>query len=316
MFKKNEIVNVCMADNSQANSGQPQPSGLFGAPPKAQPADITQGANTQLSDFSRRLRMVEESLANTRRKLEIGEEGVLADQKKKNTDINALFTQIEGMRKELSQFKNEMQKMIKEFQTLAKKEEVQVLQKYIQLWEPVKFATVTQVERIVSEEIARAMPQTDEHKTPHRHIAPTLTPEPPRVDSTQNVSPSPRADIPKPNANSIFAKLDEIKSQPREQTFSRTVTQGTPGSDVFSEYTEEVTTTSHEDEATEPTVSPEQKTQIAKLIEEFDDIRELLITNPKGFAAKINADPKLNTLFRGVNIAELSEKLKKHYDSA
>jgi hypothetical protein len=43
--------------------------------------------------------------------------------------------------------------IIKELRMSAKKEEVDGLKKYVELWEPVKFVTQNQVEKIVEEKV-------------------------------------------------------------------------------------------------------------------------------------------------------------------
>ena len=45
--------------------------------------------------------------------------------------------------------------LVKELQTAAKRDEVKVLEKYINLWNPVKFVTQNEVEQIVKEMLER-----------------------------------------------------------------------------------------------------------------------------------------------------------------
>ena len=45
--------------------------------------------------------------------------------------------------------------IIKELQSVARKEEVKVLEKYINLWNPIKFVTSNEVEQIVNDALER-----------------------------------------------------------------------------------------------------------------------------------------------------------------
>ncbi|MFT7616162.1 MAG: histidine triad (HIT) family protein [Candidatus Woesearchaeota archaeon] len=63
----------------------------------------------------------------------------------------------------------------------------------------------------------------------------------------------------------------------------------------------------------ESTVSPERKKELAQYLEDNEDMKELLITNPNELAEKAKSDPVLQALFEGINIQVLSDKLNKAY---
>jgi hypothetical protein len=165
----------------------PKPSGgFFGQAQTAAAVSPVGNASTQFSELSRRLRMVEESLANTRRKVEIAEENTLEDQKKKVSEIKSIFTELDVMKKEIRQFKDEMLKMVKEFQTLAKREDVAVLEKYIKLWEPIRYATVDQVDRMIEERVSARIAELQENVAHSPSHQMSLN----RVDQSQNAAQS------------------------------------------------------------------------------------------------------------------------------
>ncbi|PIY60636.1 hypothetical protein COY95_00740, partial [Candidatus Woesearchaeota archaeon CG_4_10_14_0_8_um_filter_47_5] len=81
--------------------------------------------------------------------------------KKHTTEVETSVAEIQDLKQDFAGFKEKMQLIIKELQTRAKKEDVQVLEKYVNLWEPMNFVTHTDVEKIVAkvleEELAKVL---------------------------------------------------------------------------------------------------------------------------------------------------------------
>jgi hypothetical protein len=422
---------------NQANSG----GGFFGAAATQANAANSQTQSYQLGDLARRLRMVEESVSNTRKKVEINEENTLEDQKKKANELKSVFSELDAMKKEIRQFKDEMLKMVKEFQTLAKKEDVAVLEKYIKLWEPIKYPTVEQVERMIDEKVSAAhsanssvsfgttleqstspitrsqqqsqftpplqqtyassqsvLQKTEQKQSKHHqdnqthdifsqptdededekpifvkesHIplsaalkgqsrtkqifdnvgddegdnrdeerqttiqesptSKTQTTTKPTLNSIETsqkfVQQTPQSRVApeaaqnpwanfKPNTqpfrDHIAPSSASVKQPPIAQT--STMTQQTPSFQPQSNgVIENTVVNQYMQNPAKYEVSAEQKKQIASLIEEFDDVRELLLSDPQTFEKRVFADPHLAKVFKGVNIKELSARLKPHY---
>ena len=61
---------------------------------------------------------------------------------------NIIFLDVEDINGKIGQ-------IAKEMQIFAKKDEVKTLQKYVTMWEPIKFVTENQVEEIVKEIISK-----------------------------------------------------------------------------------------------------------------------------------------------------------------
>ncbi len=61
-------------------------------------------------------------------------------------------------------------------------------------------------------------------------------------------------------------------------------------------------------------ISKEQKKNIASVLENDEDLRQLLLDDPKAFREKVQNDSQLTQMFRGVNIEQLSQKLREAYN--
>ena len=116
--------------------------------PSAAPmADLTE----EIRNISRRLKVSEERYTNLRTKVELTEQNMLSRDKQISTEIKTTNADVHELKKELAEIKERMLMLIKELQTCAKREEVKVLEKYINLWEPVNFVTRNEVEDIIKD---------------------------------------------------------------------------------------------------------------------------------------------------------------------
>ena len=119
------------------------------SPPQAIP-DIS-GITEDVSTLSRRLRLLEEGFTNLRRFFQVTEENMISKNKHVSAEIKTLTSDINEIRKEIQELKDKLILVIRELQTVARKEEVKVLEKYINLWNPIKFVTQNEIEQIINE---------------------------------------------------------------------------------------------------------------------------------------------------------------------
>ena len=108
----------------------------------------------ELESTISRLRVLEERYTNVQMELRVTEENMIRRNKKTTTDIKTLTLDINELRNEIDEIKNKVLMVIKEIQGLAKNEDVKVLQKYIDMWEPMNFVTHKEVEEIINEKLA------------------------------------------------------------------------------------------------------------------------------------------------------------------
>jgi len=126
----------------------------FGRAAPQQAADYS-GITTDVNTISRRLKLLEEGFTNLRRFLQVTEENMIAKNKHYSAEIKTVASDINEIRKEMQEIKDKILLVIRELQTVSRKEEVKVLEKYINLWNPIKFVTQNEVEQIINEVLDR-----------------------------------------------------------------------------------------------------------------------------------------------------------------
>jgi len=125
---------------------------LFGHKEAPGPSiDNINALSSELSLVGRRVRVLEERYNTLRRKSQVTEQNMVTTNKKLMTDIKTLTTEMNEIKKEIEGIKGTLRQIIEELKKNAKKEEVKILEKYVNLWEPIKFVTRNEVEKIVTE---------------------------------------------------------------------------------------------------------------------------------------------------------------------
>lgn len=104
----------------------------------------------QLRNISRRLRILEERYANQRKNLQVFEHNFISENKKLQSQQRILQADIDDIKKQLYEMKQRFDIMGAELQDTAKRQDVVVLEKYINLWEPINFVTRNEVEKLIN----------------------------------------------------------------------------------------------------------------------------------------------------------------------
>ena len=124
--------------------------GFFSSGQKESPFDISVISN-EVANLSRSVRTLEERTANLLRKSQLEEQNMLSSNKKVSGEMKSITDNIHELKKELGEINDHMHQIVEELKRCSKKEEIRVLQKYIDMWEPVNFVTRNEVEKIMTE---------------------------------------------------------------------------------------------------------------------------------------------------------------------
>ncbi|MCP3684850.1 MAG: LMBR1 domain-containing protein [bacterium] len=134
--------------------------GMFRKSVQAEPS----ASPDQLNELNRRTRLLEEKHSNLEKRLQVSEQGIIRTSKELKKDIKATNLEIHELKKEIADLKDELKKIISELIGCARKDEVDVLRKYVNLWAPVNFVTQDEVERMVKELISLHSEKTEPAK--------------------------------------------------------------------------------------------------------------------------------------------------------
>ncbi len=132
-------------------------SSLFGAPRQSLEPDTS--VQQDIAVLSTRLRVAEERYADLRRKLQLIEQNMLMHQKKAVLESKNVQADVMEIKRTVRAMEDKVVMAIKELQLTARKEDVDVLKRYVEMWDPIRFVSYDQVERLIDEKLGK---HTDE----------------------------------------------------------------------------------------------------------------------------------------------------------
>lgn len=139
---------------------QEQPSDeelFFGSP--SEPAPPKKGKQespysiiaNNLNDVERRLRILEERYTNIRRKTQLIDHNMLDAEKRLGKEIKTVIDSVNGLKFQIQEISEKLALLNSEFENLAKKRDLQVVEKYLDLWQPMQFVTREELKRTLEE---------------------------------------------------------------------------------------------------------------------------------------------------------------------
>jgi len=102
-------------------------------------------------DVNERVRVLESKYDNLRDRMILVNENLVNEYKKLNEDIKVLDSELKDMKKDIFEIKEALRHVLSELQHFARKEHFQVLEKYINMWNPFNFVTEKEVLRLIDE---------------------------------------------------------------------------------------------------------------------------------------------------------------------
>jgi len=102
-----------------------------------------------VNSTNRRVRVLEERNSNIQKKTEVIEDNMLNKNKEVSENIKKINSDVKQLKKDFDDIKDNIKLLIKELQSRAKKEDVDVIQQYINLWNPMNFVTNRELDKVV-----------------------------------------------------------------------------------------------------------------------------------------------------------------------
>ena len=111
-------------------------------PPKPKQQQIQRGPSEELLELTARLRMNESRYNELNSKVEMLEQNMIIKTKKLTGEIKQIKDSIKEFQDKVDEVSDKMTTIVNEIKLLARKEDVNVLKKYADYWNPIKFVTL------------------------------------------------------------------------------------------------------------------------------------------------------------------------------
>ena len=105
----------------------------------------------EVSHLSTKLRLLEERYSNLRKKTQLTDQNMLETHKKITIEVKTSNSDVNDVRRDLNKITDDIRLIVSELKETAKKEDVVIMQRYLDLWEPLNFITRDELERMADQ---------------------------------------------------------------------------------------------------------------------------------------------------------------------
>jgi len=105
----------------------------------------------ELKDITRNLRILEERHTNLRRKSQVIEQNMIANSKKHSQKLKDLEKNSTELKKSITKIEELLTMINSNLENCAKQQDVQVIEKYIKLWNPSIYVQRSEIPKLVNE---------------------------------------------------------------------------------------------------------------------------------------------------------------------
>lgn len=117
--------------------------------PKQEKQDPYTVIRQSVNDVERRLRVLEERYANLRKKIQITDQNMLDHQSHITKELRVATETVNNLKFQIEEIAEKMAIFNSEFASLAKKRDVKILEKYLDMWQPMNFVTRAEFNQII-----------------------------------------------------------------------------------------------------------------------------------------------------------------------
>ncbi len=110
---------------------------------------VQPNVNADLNDLNTRIRILEGKYNLTRERILMINQNMIEHYKSLNTEVKTINEDLREIKESIEGLKNTMKDVIKELKLFAKKEQVKILEKYINMWNPLNVVTEEEVIELI-----------------------------------------------------------------------------------------------------------------------------------------------------------------------
>ncbi len=132
-----------------------------GAPPPG-----LQRLQENVTETASRLAILEERLANLRKKEQLTEQNLITYGRETRMDLKALSETLTDLSRKVQEVKETIDAMAGELSTAVQKHEFMVLERYLDLWQPLSFVTREEAKLLIRDALQNAPPPSSVSPSP------------------------------------------------------------------------------------------------------------------------------------------------------
>ena len=117
--------------------------------------EVTQDLTYFISDLNSRVRTLENKYELLAERLLISNQNMIESYKRLSSEFTKINQELQNLKTTVITFKETIKKILEEMSEFSTKQEIKVLEKYINMWNPLNFVTTEEIEKIIDEKLKK-----------------------------------------------------------------------------------------------------------------------------------------------------------------
>jgi len=101
----------------------------------------------RINELTTRVRLCEERINHSKERIRVFDDQILRDKKEVGEEISRLSAEINDLRKTIKNVEDIIHHIIKELELTAKKQEINIIEKYVSMMDPTRYVTKEEFEK-------------------------------------------------------------------------------------------------------------------------------------------------------------------------
>ena len=118
-----------------------------------QKSDVFKKLLDNIGDVGSRVKILENRYNNLGKKMELTDQNLIESEKTLSKEVRLLNQDILDVKKRIEALREKMDLLGQELSTSAKSHDLKVIEKYVEMWQPLNFVTKDELKRAVKEKI-------------------------------------------------------------------------------------------------------------------------------------------------------------------
>jgi len=124
-------------------------------------------ANAVLSNFSTKIKDLEERQTLLKEKSLLLGQSFLKQEEDMTKDMSEVKDEVKELRLDIERLKEGVQHLSQESENFSRREELRRVEKYMKIWEPLKFVKVDEVKKLINEALENFEEKSNPSEKPH-----------------------------------------------------------------------------------------------------------------------------------------------------
>ena len=109
-----------------------------------------------VNNVAANLRIMEERYANLRNKSQVSEQNMIGFEKELRSDVKFLSEDLVDLKRELNDIRDKLRLISAEMKNLVSKNDFNIMERYVDLWQPMNFVTRSELNKWIAEKDRQA----------------------------------------------------------------------------------------------------------------------------------------------------------------